>query len=106
MRKKTRPVATYRMPSRLWSTVTTHSWRRSRTPLRAAVSSGLAMLGDSTLTVASPGGLVEGRQIRGDRVQLIARELHRRHAGAHLDGLRIVHPRAQVLWRVRRGAGG
>src|SRR5262249_51592012 len=82
--RKTRPVTTYMMPSRLWSTVTTHSCRMPRTPDEPAVVAPPSVAGtlvgtDATL-IASP----QRHEIRDELVELSLVELHGRHEGARL----------------------
>src|SRR5262249_2561740 len=98
--RNTRPVATYMIPRRLWSTVTTQSWRRSSARRRP---SSRVRVGASTL-MPSPSSL-ERPQVGGELVHLVAGQLHRRHQRAALEHARVVDPRAQILGRVRGGAG-
>src|SRR5262249_56604349 len=98
--RKTRPEATYMIPSRLWSTVTIHSCRCSCHDRRAAIA-GTSRVGDSTL-MGSPQGQEVGRQL----AQLVAGEPHRRHQHPGLDLGRVVQPGLERLGRAAGGAGG
>src|SRR5215472_13705118 len=90
-------VTTYMMPSRLWSTVTTQSWSWSRTVRGAAPASGPVSSLESTLMSVTS---LESDQVRGERLQLLARDFHGGHERSPLQGSGIVHPRVQVLARV------
>src|SRR5262249_30415195 len=96
---------TYMMPSRLWSTVTTHSCRMPRTPDEPAVVAPPSVAGtlvgtDATL-IASP----QRHEIRDELVELSLVELHGRHEGARLERGGVFHPGAKILRRVAHGAG-
>src|SRR5215467_5980553 len=103
MTRNTRPVTTYMMPRRLWSTVTTQSWRIARTPDDSdagAISRGTGTA-CGTLLMASP----QCHEVRDELVELGVVELHRRHEGSGLERARILDPRTKVFGRVARGAG-
>src|SRR5947208_5923774 len=99
--RKTRPVTTYMMPRRLWSTVTTQSCRVAASPegLDASTASTGAGAGMGIVAMAS----AQGHEIRDQLVELGVVELHRRHEGTGLERARILHPGAQVLRRVAHG---
>src|SRR5262249_34349741 len=101
--RKPSPVTTYMMPRRLWSTVTTQSWRTDRTPEDSdagAMSPGTGTA-VGTLLMASP----QCHEVRDELVELGVIELHRRHEGARLERARVLDPRTKVFGRVPRGAG-
>src|SRR5215469_7823192 len=103
MTRKKRPVTTYMMPSRLWSTVTTHSCRIARTPDASdagAMSRG-AGAAVGRLLMASP----QRHEVRDELIELGVVELHRRHEGSSLERARVLDPRTKVFGRVARGAG-
>src|SRR5689334_14464508 len=79
---KTSAVTTYMIPSRLWSTVTTQSWRRPSVSRCAAVPCLRTNVSDRTLILSSS---PQGQQVRGDLVELVGRELHGRHERAGLQ---------------------
>src|SRR2546425_4782596 len=54
IRKNARPATTYMTPRRLWSTVTTHSWRRASPPVEIVAGAGVAIGGVRTLTAVCP----------------------------------------------------
>src|SRR3989441_9687283 len=54
IRKNARPATTYMTPRRLWSTVTTHSWRRASPPVEIVAGAGVAIGGGRTLTAVCP----------------------------------------------------
>src|SRR5215813_8332948 len=97
MTKKSRPTVTYMIPRRLWSTVTTQSWSWSRTVRGTVLASGPIISLESTLMSVTS---LESDQIRGERLQLLARDFHGGHERASLQGGGIFHPRVQVLARV------
>src|SRR5262245_22086641 len=101
-KKKRRPEATYMMPRRLWSTLTTHSCRRAGTELRTARAGAAASVGSIDAMRSS---LAQSQQVVDERVQLRAGELHRRHERARLQGVRVLEPREQVLAAHQGGAG-
>src|SRR5262249_30152093 len=102
MTRKTRPVTTYMMPSRLWSTVTTQPCRIARTPdgSDAGAMSRGAGTAVGTLLMGSP----QCHEVPDELVQLCLVELHRRHEGAGLERARVFQPGAQVFGCVPRGA--
>src|SRR5262245_39728615 len=102
MTMKTSAVTTYMIPSRLWSTVTTHSWRTASVSRCAAVPCPRVIVSDRTLMLSSS---LQGQQVGGDTVEVVARELHRRHQRARLKRGRIVDPGAERLGRVRNHPG-
>src|SRR5262245_17737925 len=103
--RKTRPVTTYMMPSRLWSTVTTHSCKMARTLERsgAATSCGSRASAGTVVVVAfmvSP----QRRQVRCELIELIVGQLHRRHEGSGLERRRVFDPGAKIFRCVAHGA--
>src|SRR5262249_42295882 len=102
MTMKTSAVTTYMIPSRLWSTVTTHSWRRPSVSRCAAVPCPRVIVSDRTLMLSSS---PQSQQVGGDLVELVARELHGRHERARFDRGRIVDPSAQRVGHVRYHPG-
>src|SRR5262245_55369118 len=101
--RNTRPVTTYMMPSRLWSTVATHSCSIPGIPEDSdagAMSRGTGTA-VGTLLMASP----QCEEVRDELVELRIVELHRRHERSRLECARVLDPRTQVFWRVARGAG-
>src|SRR5437879_2568196 len=99
--RKTRPVTTYMMPRRLWSTVTTQSCRVAANPEELDVSTASTGAGAGMGIVAMASA--QGHEIRDQLVELGVVELHRRHEGTGLERARVLHPGAQGL---RRGAHG
>src|SRR5262245_25224756 len=100
--KKRSPEATYMIPRRLWSTVTTHSCRRAGTELRTARAGEAARVGSIDAMRSS---LAQSQQVVDERVELLAGELHRRHERARLQRVRALEPREQVLAAHQGGAG-
>src|SRR5215475_3271346 len=98
--RKRMPLTMYMMPSRLWSTVTTH-------PCRRVTSDGASATGSAAGTVRSrtPMRSAQRRQVGDHLVELGLCELHRRHERARLEPVRVLHPCAQareiVLGRTR-----
>src|SRR5215813_10936965 len=92
-------VTTYMMPSRLWSTVTTQPWSSSRTVRWDSPASGPVMSLESTLMSVTS---LESGQIRGERLQLLARDFHGGHERPPLQGGGILHPGVEILARVPR----
>src|SRR5438445_10388395 len=101
--RKTRPVTTYMMPRRLWSTVTTQSCRVAANPegLDVSTASTGAGAGMGIVAMAS----AQGHEIRDQLVELGVVELHRRHEGTGLERARVLHPSAKIFWGVAHGAG-
>src|SRR5215471_281950 len=95
----TSAVRTYMMPRRLWSTVTTQSCSSSRSVRGAPLASGLVIDLESTLMIVAS---VESDQVGGERLQLLARDLHGGHERPPLQGGRILHPCVEILARVPR----
>src|SRR5262249_55827836 len=97
--RKRMPLTMYMMPSRLWSTVTTH-------PCRRVTSDGASATGSAAGTVRSrtPMRSAQRRQVGDHLVELGLRELHRRHEHPRLEAVRILHPVAQVREIVLRRA--
>src|SRR5262245_48076008 len=100
--KKRSPEAMYRMPRRLWSTVTTHSCRRAGTELRTARAGTAARVGSIDAMRSS---LAQRQQVVDERFELLPGELHRRHERARLHGVRVLEPREQILAAHGGGAG-
>src|SRR5881296_3169705 len=102
--RKTRPVTTYMMPRRLWSTVTTQSCRVAARPdgLEASMMSCGVERGAGTGAVAMVSA--QRHEIREQLVELSVVELHPRHEGAGLERARVLHPGAKIRRRVAGGA--
>src|SRR2546426_5048861 len=81
--KNARPARTYMTPRRLWSTVTTHSWRRASPPVGTVAGAGVAIGGLRTLMAVCPSA--KRHEVGDEPVQLVAGELHRRHERAGLQ---------------------
>src|SRR6266446_6858616 len=101
--RNTSPLTTYMTPSRLWSTVTTHSWstasngRCAPTPRLDAILSEITLMG----SLPSP----QGQEVSGHFVQVVAGELHGRHERTRLQRCRIVDPGPNVPRRVLDHSG-
>src|SRR5690349_17600241 len=102
MTRKTKPVATYMMPRRLWSTVETHSWRIASTPADSDAGTMSRGTGTAvgTVLMASP----QCHEVRDELVELRVVELHRRHESPRLECARVLHPGAQIFRRVADGS--
>src|SRR5262249_23663942 len=105
IRKKPRQVTMYRMPICLWSTVVTHSSRRS--PVRVG-SIGSAYSRSTTAIPGAPNGtlhtccepaahsrycktlLLQPLEIRRQRVHVGVAQVEVRHVAPRLDGLGIL----------------
>src|SRR5262249_52835614 len=90
-------VRTYMIPRRLWSTVTTQSCNSSRSVRGDALASGPAIDREITLMIVAS---LEGDQVRGERFQLLPRDLHGRHERSDLQCGGILHPGVEILARV------
>src|SRR5437867_2870612 len=97
--RKAIPVTTYMIPSRLWSTVTTQSWRSASSGRRASAPGPATIVWDTTLMAFSSSS-AQGQEVRGDLVQVVARELHGRHERARLQRGRVVDPGPEALGRI------
>src|SRR4029453_8833220 len=100
--RKMMPVATYMIPSRLWSTVTTHSCSALSTDPGVSAAAGCAIVRGSTLIVAPA---LQREQVGGHCVQALPGELHGRHQRPWLQHRGIVDPGPQRLGRVGDHAG-
>src|SRR5438132_8192767 len=98
IRKNARPATTYMTPRRLWSTVTTHSWRRASPPVLTVAGAGVAIGGVRTLMAVCPPS-AKRDEVGDELVQLIIGELHRRHERAGFQRGGVVPPGAQGLRR-------
>src|SRR6059058_3094475 len=99
--RKTRPVATYMMPRRLWSTVTTQSCSAAASPEGLDVSTASTGAGAGTGIVAMASA--QGHEIRDQLVELGVVELHRRHQCPDLERARVLHPGSKIFPRVAHG---
>src|SRR6266851_5206666 len=101
--RNTSPLTTYMTPSRLLSTVTTHSWSTASNGRCAPAPRLDAIVSASTLMRFLPSP--QGQEVSGHFVQVVARELHGRHERARLQGCRIVDPGSNILRRVLNHSG-
>src|SRR2546422_501778 len=101
IRKNARPATTYMTPRRLWSTVTTHSWRRASPPVEIVAGAGVAIGGVRTLTAVCPPS-AKRHEVGDELVQFVAGDLHRGHQRAGFQRGGVVHPGAEGLRRGRR----
>src|SRR3989441_4969277 len=101
--RKMRPVTTYMMPRRLWSTVTTQSCSVAAKPeeLDASTTSSGVENGAGTGVVAMASA--QRHEVRDQLVELGVVELHRRHEGPDLERGRVLHPGAKIFPRVAHG---
>src|ERR1700728_3506111 len=93
----------YRIPNFLWSTVTTQSCSLSpmgREPSPTALS---AIVSDD-ISISSSSS--QRLQIRGQRIEIVITQLHRRHQRTGLDRVGILNPGSQIFGGVRCGARG
>src|SRR5438128_8182909 len=101
--RKMRPVTTYMMPRRLWSTVTTQSCSVARKPegLDVSMTSSGAESGAGTGVAAM--ALAQRHEVREQLVELGLVELHCRHEGPDLERARVLHPGSKIFPRVAHG---
>src|SRR3989475_2147413 len=101
--RKMRPVTTYMMPRRLWSTVTTQSCSVAKKPegLDASTTSSGVESGAGLVTVAMTSA--QRHEVRDQLVELGVVELHRRHEGPDLERGRVLHPGSKIFPRVAHG---
>src|SRR5262249_46829462 len=92
--RKRMPLTMYMMPSRLWSTVTTHPCRRGEGGGGDGSGGGKGGVEDTHRSV-------QGGRVGAPLVELGLRELHRRHERPRLEPVRILHPCAQAREIVR-----
>src|SRR5579875_851828 len=98
----------YRIPSRLWSTVTTHSCSHStsgRGRWCVGVRSREPAMGKVWSAIGHPGS-VQRVEVSHYFVDLSVAELHGRHENSLFEVIRILNPLVQVLRGVQGGAGG
>src|SRR5215471_3726570 len=101
--RNTKPVTTYMMPRRLWSTVTTHSCSVAIRPDGLDVST-TPRVGESgaekgVVAMAS----AQRHEIGHQPVEFRVVELHRRHEGSRLDGAGVLDPGAKIFRCVAHG---
>src|SRR5438128_8207587 len=101
--RKMRPVTTYMMPRRLWSTVTTQSCSVAKNPegLDASTTSSGVESGAALVTVAMASA--QRHEVLDQLVELGVVELHRRHEGPDLERGRVLHPGSKIFPRVAHG---
>src|SRR2546428_3351243 len=101
--RKMRPVTTYMMPRRLWSTVTTQSCSVAANPegLDVSMTSSGAESGAGTGVAAM--ALAQRHEVREQLVELGLVELHRRHEDTGLERSWILHPGAKIFRCVAHG---
>src|SRR5436309_6949098 len=103
--RKMRPVTTYMMPRRLWSTVTTQSCSVAAKPEGLDASTTSTGVGNGAGTSVVAMASAQGHEIREQLVELGVVELHRRHERPDLERARVLHPGAKIFWGVAHGAG-
>src|SRR3989454_12330792 len=101
--RKMRPVTTYMMPRRLWSTVTTQSCSVARKPERLDVSKTSSGAESGAGTGVAAMALARRHEVRGQLVELGLVELHRRHEDTGLERSWILHPGAKIFRCVAHG---
>src|SRR5215470_14207484 len=100
--RKTSPVATYMIPRRLWSTVTTHSWSSASKGGRATAPALITAFGITLMEMILS---AQRQEVRGHLVHVLSRELHGRHQSARLDGRGIHDPVSKRLRSVLDHSG-
>src|SRR5207244_451832 len=101
--RKMRPVTTYMMPRRLWSTVTTQSCSVAAKPEGLDASTTSTGVGNGAGTSVVAMASAQGHEIREQLVELGVVELHRRHEGPDLERGRVLHPGSKIFPRVAHG---
>src|SRR2546426_12344116 len=94
MTKNARPARTYMTPRRLWSTVTTHSWRRASPPVEIVAGAGVAIGGVRTLTAVCPPP-AKRHEVGDELAPFVAGDLHPGHERAGFQRGGIVQPSAR-----------
>src|SRR5258708_5065585 len=93
--RNTRAYPIYIRPSRLWSTVVTHSWSLSTNGREASWVVGQVIR--SVAIGQSPRVLAKRFQVSRYYVQVVLIQSHRRHERAGLHRVGISHPSPQVV---------